>query len=332
MPHAIVVGAGPAGAALACLLARSGVRVTLLERQTDFTREFRGEALMPSGADALAQMGLAAELEALPQTRIGAIEVYRGARRLFRLALGPEQIGAFGPRIVSQPALLEMLVAVAARTPGFHCERGATVRDVLRDGARVVGVRYDASTGAREVRGDFVIGTDGRTSIVRRRSGLHEESVQQAFDIVWCKVPLPPFIAVAAAARAYLGQGHAAIMFPTYDDHLQIAWIITKGSFGDLRRRGIDGWVEEMAAHVSPDLAPHLRASRGAISPSLPARGGVGPGAALERPWPPAARRRRSHHVARRRSGHQPRVARRPGRRQSSLSRLCRRRARDRPR
>jgi 2-polyprenyl-6-methoxyphenol hydroxylase-like FAD-dependent oxidoreductase len=32
--------------------------VTLLERQTDFAREFRGEALMPSGVDAFAQMGL----------------------------------------------------------------------------------------------------------------------------------------------------------------------------------------------------------------------------------------------------------------------------------
>jgi len=38
------VGAGPAGAALAYLLARRGIDVTLLERQTDFAREFRGEA------------------------------------------------------------------------------------------------------------------------------------------------------------------------------------------------------------------------------------------------------------------------------------------------
>jgi NADPH-dependent 2,4-dienoyl-CoA reductase/sulfur reductase-like enzyme len=52
MPHVVVAGAGPAGAALSFLLARRGARVTLIERQTDFAREFRGEVLMLSGIDA----------------------------------------------------------------------------------------------------------------------------------------------------------------------------------------------------------------------------------------------------------------------------------------
>ncbi len=42
-----IVGAGPAGAALAYLLARRGIGVALIERQSDFAREFRGEGLMP---------------------------------------------------------------------------------------------------------------------------------------------------------------------------------------------------------------------------------------------------------------------------------------------
>src|SRR5881398_2866466 len=79
----VVVGAGPAGAALAYLLARRGIAVTLLERHTDFAREFRGEALMPSGVDAFAQMGLGARLDGLPQTHVRRLEVYRGARCLF---------------------------------------------------------------------------------------------------------------------------------------------------------------------------------------------------------------------------------------------------------
>ena len=44
----IVVGGGPAGAVLALLLARKGVRVTLLEAHEDFDRDFRGDTLHPS--------------------------------------------------------------------------------------------------------------------------------------------------------------------------------------------------------------------------------------------------------------------------------------------
>src|SRR5262249_18599152 len=51
-----------------------------------------------------------------------------------------------------------------------------------------------------------------------------------------------------------------------YDGRLQLGWIIAKGSFGDLRRRGIDGWLAEMERHVSPDLAAHLAATRDAIT------------------------------------------------------------------
>jgi len=66
----VIVGAGPAGAALAFLLARRGVEVVLIERHNDFAREFRGEALMPTGVDAISQMGLRSELDSLPHTEL----------------------------------------------------------------------------------------------------------------------------------------------------------------------------------------------------------------------------------------------------------------------
>src|SRR5690349_24981618 len=63
----VIVGAGPAGAALAYLLARRGVRVALLERHPDFGRTFRGDGLQPSGMDAFDQMGLGDRLRQLPR-------------------------------------------------------------------------------------------------------------------------------------------------------------------------------------------------------------------------------------------------------------------------
>jgi 2-polyprenyl-6-methoxyphenol hydroxylase-like FAD-dependent oxidoreductase len=260
MPHVLIVGAGPAGATLALLLARAGVRVTLLERQVDFEREFRGEVLMPSGLNALAQIGLG--LESVPHVRVTGIELYRGVRRVFSF---PIAASTPGPVVVSQPAMLEMLVAQAGRLPNFSLERGVTVRDLIRQGERVAGVIADTARGTREIPADFVIGTDGRASVIRKRAGFHGERTPQAFDVVWFKLPADG-LDKGGVARVYPWPGHAVLVIPTYGDKLQIAWIIDKGTFGEIRRMGTEGWVEEMTAYVSPDFAAHVRANRGSLS------------------------------------------------------------------
>jgi len=257
-----IVGAGPAGAALALLLARRGVAVVLAERQTDFAREFRGEGLLPGGVDALQQMGLGAALDALPQSRVERIEIYQQKRQVLAVEISELTGISAGPRFVSQPALLELLVAEASRHPGFRFERGFTVRDLLREGPRVAGVRGDTPAGAREIVADFVIGTDGRASLVRRRAGLDQQRAPQSFDIVWFKLPLPDFLSSGRVARAYLGRGHFCLLFPAPDGLLQIGWVIEKGGFGELRERGIDGWLSQLVQHVSPDLARHLERHR----------------------------------------------------------------------
>ncbi len=266
MAHVIITGAGPAGTALAYLLARRGIAVTLVERQIDFAREFRGEVLMPSGIDAFTQMGLRAAFDALPHREIRRVEIYRDGRFLLLLVLNPQQLGVSAFRVVSQPALLEMLVAEAQHFSSFHLERGVRVLDLLWNNERVIGVRVADKEGERDLRGDFVIGADGRASVLRKRAGLHEERNPQTFDVIWCKVPLPGFLADGATGRAYLGRGHLAIVFPSYDGQLQIGWVINKGTFGELRRHGIEEWLEEMAQHVGAELGAHLRANRAAVA------------------------------------------------------------------
>jgi 2-polyprenyl-6-methoxyphenol hydroxylase-like FAD-dependent oxidoreductase len=260
MARLAIVGAGPAGATLAYLLARRGIDVTLLERQVDFAREFRGEGLMPSGVEVFHQMGLGAALDELPQARFDRVEVFLNARPVGAITVAADAPGIFGARMVSQPAMLEMLVGEAARFPNFRFERGATVRDVVNgsDG-RVTGVVADGIHGQVEVHADLVIGCDGRSSVLRKRAALNEHRYPQAFDVVWAKLPMPPFMAASRGGRLYIGHGHFALLFPSHDGRLQIAWIIDKGLFGDMRRRGMEAWLLDMANYVSTDLALHLR-------------------------------------------------------------------------
>ena len=62
-----VVGAGPAGLMLGLLLARQGIKVTVLESQLDFDRDFRGDTIHPAILEALDQIGLAESVLGIPQ-------------------------------------------------------------------------------------------------------------------------------------------------------------------------------------------------------------------------------------------------------------------------
>lgn len=263
MPHVLIIGAGPAGASLAFLLARRGIEVTLVERQRDFEREFRGEVLLPGGVDALQQMGLGAALRSVPQSRPDSLTIYMNREEVAHVVLDPAFFAGADPIAVSQPALLEAIVAEAAKLSSFHLLRGSSARDLVRTGERVTGVRIAETDGERELAADLVVGADGRASLVRKRGGLDSTEQAPPMDIVWCKLPaLPGF----RGARGYVGKGHLLLAYHTHGDRLQIAWAILKGTFGDLSRRGIAEWVDEMAAHVTDDLAAHLRAHAGAIT------------------------------------------------------------------
>lgn len=256
----IVVGAGPAGATLSYLLAARGIAVTLLERQRDFVREFRGEVLLPSGLEALEEMGLDKVVKSVPHHPPAGIELYANARPVFRIEIEAEFVGPNRPVAISQPEFLRAVIDESRAYPSFRVELGASVSDLLRQDGRVVGVVRRSQGEERELRADLVIGADGRASVVRRRAGLEVAKHGLEVDVVWCKVPLPDFFAAGAPIRVYVGRAHLLIAYRAPDGLLQVAWAITKGTYGELRRRGIEEWVDEMANHVTADLGAHLRA------------------------------------------------------------------------
>jgi 2-polyprenyl-6-methoxyphenol hydroxylase-like FAD-dependent oxidoreductase len=62
----VVAGGGPAGMMLGFLLARAGVRVTVLEEHADFLRDFRGDTIHPSTLELMHELGILDELLTRP--------------------------------------------------------------------------------------------------------------------------------------------------------------------------------------------------------------------------------------------------------------------------
>src|SRR5262245_14032545 len=260
----VIVGAGPAGMALAYLLVRRGVGVTVLETHHDFARAFRGEGLQRSGIDAFRQMGLGEQFDRLPHTEIRFIESYFRGRRVFRA--DAEKFGRGQVRAVSQPALLQLLADEAGKHPSFRLERGVTMRDFLHEHGRVAGVRADASDGPREFRADLVVGADGRHAATRKHSGLPELSTPQGYDILWLRVPYTDGYPDRTTALVAVAANHVALAYPTSADQLQVGFIIPKGGFPALRARGAEEWTEELIGRLPGFLADHLRAHRDAVA------------------------------------------------------------------
>ena len=256
MATVIVVGGGPAGLGLAYVLATRGIDVTVLERQSDFEREFRGEILMPSGVEALREIGLGAPLVDVPSEVQSGIAVYLNGGLVFEEQFSGGLFARTLPEAICQPKLLEMMVSEASASSHFRLERGASVKDLIFDGGRVVGVRVRTGDGEKEMYADLVVGADGRASIVRKRGGFRVNEVSPPLDVVWCKLPCPEGW---GAPRAYTGSGHFLVAYRSWDQALQLAWVIRKGTFGELKSRGAEEWLEKMEDHVSPDLAEHIR-------------------------------------------------------------------------
>jgi len=259
----VVVGAGPAGALLSYLLSSRGIETILVERQSDFSREFRGEVLMPSGVRALEEAGFS--LDTVATSLPDRFEGYLNRRRF--ILLEGQDLGATRPVAVSQPELLEGLVAMAEKTGCFQLRRGHAVRGLSRSEQGEMSLRLAASGSDPEqtIRAPFVVGADGRSSIIRKRLGPRVRKMSNPLDVVWFKMPYPESWK-DSRARFEFGKGHLLIAVRSPDGLLQVAWIILKGSFGDLRSRGIDEWVDSMCAHADPELAAHLADNRDRLS------------------------------------------------------------------
>ena len=127
-----VAGGGPAGVMLGLLLARAGIDVVVLEKHTDFFRDFRGDTVHPSTLDLVDQLGFRDAFEAVPHTRLRTLDVVVGSMRLHPIDFGRLRGRNHEIALMPQWDLLTLLASEGRRYPGFRLVMGAEVTDVVR--------------------------------------------------------------------------------------------------------------------------------------------------------------------------------------------------------
>lgn len=261
MSQVVIIGAGPTGLTLALLLARQGIGVKVVEASRSFRRIFRGEALMPSGLEAIEAMGLTAVLDRIPHRAIDAWEFYIENRLIFRVD-EPMEAGGRPCTLVSQPALLEAVLEEANAYGNFELIQGSAVQDLVWADGRVSGVTLG---NGRSISADLVIGADGRNSIVRQRANLALNRDAQSFDILWFKLLTSPDFSeniFCSILRDRDGFG----VFQSSEGNLQVGWSLHPDQPMDWQQMD---WAERLAAASPEWLATHFRSQKDAIDRPL---------------------------------------------------------------
>jgi 2-polyprenyl-6-methoxyphenol hydroxylase-like FAD-dependent oxidoreductase len=255
----VIVGGGPAGMMLGLLLARAGIKVTVMEKHADFLRDFRGDTVHASTLRLLDELGLAAQFAEIPHRLIGTARMQLQGEEvdldLTRLPGAHQHIA-----LVPQWDFLELLAAAAEAEPTFRLMRSTEVTGVIRDGNRIVGVTYRdnanvrTEAGVHEMRAELTVACDGRSSTVRSAVGLTPRAFGAPMDVWWFRLPRRPDDPSGLAGT--FSAGHATILIDR-GDYYQIAYIIPKGSDSELRSEGIEA-LRRVLVGMVPWLADRV--------------------------------------------------------------------------
>lgn len=252
MTQVVIVGAGPTGATLALLLVQQGIQVKLIEASRDFRRIFRGEALMPSGLDALEQMGLSEILTSIPHKTLDGWEIVIEERSLFRVDEPLETNGKFCT-LVSQPFLLEALIKAASNYQEFEFCSGKPVRELVKHRGRVSGIKLAEG---EEILADLVIACDGRNSPIRQKAGLQLEKLSSKINILWFKLAAGSLLESKNIFYSIVKERNAFGVFRSSENDLHLGWGLYNEESSHWKE--ID-WTQRLIANSPTWLAEHLR-------------------------------------------------------------------------
>ncbi|WP_020180584.1 FAD-dependent oxidoreductase [Methylopila sp. M107] len=246
-----VAGGGPAGLMLGLLLARAGVDVVVLEKHSDFLRDFRGDTIHPSTLNILDDLGL---LDAFLKLSHQEVQTLTGFVEDEPFVIGDfRRIRAVRPFIALIPQwdFLDFIAGEAARHPNFRLIRQAEAKTLVRRDGKVAGLNAETADGPLTISCDLVVGADGRRSTIRGAAGFEVETLGAPMDVVWFRLPRRETDGSATGGRFSAGGLFVTIF---RGDYWQCALVIPKGGAEALKADGLEAFHRRIA-RLAPPLA-----------------------------------------------------------------------------
>jgi 2-polyprenyl-6-methoxyphenol hydroxylase-like FAD-dependent oxidoreductase len=232
----VIAGGGPAGIMAGYLLARAGVPVIVLEKHSDFFRDFRGDTIHPSTLELMYELGLLEEFLKQPHQEMRELRGFVNGQAVpiadfTKLPMHCKFI-AFMP----QWDFLNFLSTYAKEFPSFQLLMEHEVVDLTFDQQRVTGVRVKTPRGELEIRADLVIGADGRHSIIQTRAGLAREEFGVPIDVLWMRISKNQDD--PQQTLGFFQRGKLLVLLGR-GDYWQCGFVIPKGGFDHIKGRGL---------------------------------------------------------------------------------------------
>ncbi|HSR52259.1 MAG TPA: geranylgeranyl reductase family protein [Acidobacteriota bacterium] len=230
MWDAVIVGAGPAGSAAACFLARRGARVLLADRSAFPRDKSCGDACTPRSCSVLREMGALPAVAAKGQ-RIERVEMISPRGRGITISWASPEFGDEG-YVIPRKSLDHLLVETAIEAGAEF--RPETPLESLETEQDKVSLKWKTG-GSDQAR--LVIGADGAYSQVRRQLFAEEYSDSHS---AWAirgyfeEVPLQDAGALIVSWERELLPGYAWL-FPTSPSSVNVGlgmrtpWMRQKG-------------------------------------------------------------------------------------------------------
>ena len=251
-----IAGGGPAGMMCGYILARAGLKVTVLEKHADFFRDFRGDTVHPSTMEALSELGLLEDFLKRPHNAFLQLSALIGDTTIKVADFRQLPTKAKFMAVMPQWDFLNFLKEAGDSCPTLDVRMSCEAVDLVEQNGRVVGVKARGTDGDLDVEARLVIAADGRTSILRTKAGLKGIDLGAPIDVLWMRLPRKPEDAVVPLGR--VGPGHFMIMIER-GDYFQCAYVTPKGGFDAIKADGLEAFRARIVA-AAPLTKDRVRA------------------------------------------------------------------------